>query len=165
VFQWFLSEGPYKDWNIDEFLLHLKDKFENKEAVQTAGNELQRMRINNFQKFDSLLNDFEFKLALYKKAEWPDRNQILRLNAIINAKLLNALITVNFPNNDYQSWVIRIRKIAARLEACSGYITSKNVTTWFIKKEGSSTFFSRLQTVRFSPEQFNTLTTNSDGDI
>jgi hypothetical protein len=39
-----------------------------KEAVQTAGNGLQQMRINNFQKFDSLLNDFEFKLALFKKA-------------------------------------------------------------------------------------------------
>jgi hypothetical protein len=40
VFQWFLSGGSHKDWNINEFLLHLKDKFENKEAVQTAGNEL-----------------------------------------------------------------------------------------------------------------------------
>jgi hypothetical protein len=98
-----LSEGFYKNWNINEFLLYLKDKFENKEAVQTAGNELQRMRMDDFQKFDSLLNDFEFKLALYKGAEWPDRNRILRLNAIINAKLLNALITVNLPDNDYQS--------------------------------------------------------------
>jgi hypothetical protein len=50
----------------------LKNKFENKEAVQTAGNELQRMRMDDFQKFDSLLNDFEFKLALCGGAEWPD---------------------------------------------------------------------------------------------
>jgi hypothetical protein len=69
VFQWFLNEGPHKDWNVDEFLLHLKDKFENKKAVQTAGNELQRMRMSNFQKFDSLLDDFEFKLALCKETE------------------------------------------------------------------------------------------------
>jgi hypothetical protein len=81
----------------------LKNKFENKEAVQTAGNELQRMRINDFQKFDSLLNDFEFKLALYEGTEWPDRNQILRLNAIINAKLSDALVTVDLSDNDYQS--------------------------------------------------------------
>jgi hypothetical protein len=33
VFQWFLNEGPYKNWNINEFLFHLKDKFENKKAV------------------------------------------------------------------------------------------------------------------------------------
>jgi hypothetical protein len=123
------------------------------------------MRIDDFQKFDSLLNDFEFKLALYKEAEWPDRNRILRLNAIINAKLLNALITINFSDNNYQSWVIRTRKIAAKLEARSGYITSRNVTTWFIKKEGFNAFFSRPQTARPSPEQPNTLTTNSDGDI
>jgi hypothetical protein len=123
------------------------------------------MRINNFQKFDSLLNDFEFKLALCKKAEWPDRNQILRLNAMINAKLLNALVTVNFSDNDYQLWVIRTRKIAAKLEARSGYIISKNVITWFIKKEGSNAFFSRPQTARSSPEQSNTSTTNSDDDI
>jgi hypothetical protein len=69
MFQWFLNEGPYKNWNINEFLLHLKNKFENKKAVQTAGNELQQMRINDFQKFDSLLNDFEFKLALCKGAK------------------------------------------------------------------------------------------------
>jgi hypothetical protein len=81
----------------------LKDKFENKEAVQTAGNELQQMRMGDFQRFDSLLNDFEFKLALCGGAEWPDRNRILRLNAMINAKLLDALITVDFSDNDYQS--------------------------------------------------------------
>jgi hypothetical protein len=72
MFQRFLNEGPYKDWNVNEFLLHLKDKFENKEAVQIAGNELQRMRIDDFQKFDSLLNDFEFKLALCKRAKWSN---------------------------------------------------------------------------------------------
>jgi hypothetical protein len=59
------------------------------------------MRINDFQKFDSLLNDFEFKLALYRGAKWPDRNRIFRLNAIINAKLLNALITIDFSDDDY----------------------------------------------------------------
>jgi hypothetical protein len=107
----------------------LKDKFENKKAVQIAGNELQRMRMGDFQKFDSLLDDFEFKLALCKKAEWFDRNRILYLNAIINAKLSNALITIDFSDDDYQSWVIRIRKIAARLEARPGYVTSRNVTT------------------------------------
>jgi hypothetical protein len=101
VFQWFLNEGPYKNWNIDEFLLYLKDKFENKETVQTAGNELQRMRMDDFQKFDSLLNNFEFKLALYRGAKWPDRNRILRLNVIINAKLSNALVMIDFPDNDY----------------------------------------------------------------
>jgi hypothetical protein len=103
VFQWFLNKGPHKDWNINEFLLYLKNKFENKEAVQTAGNELQRMRMGDFQKFDSLLNDFKFKLALCKEAEWPDQNRIFRLNAIINVKLLNALITIDFSDNDYQS--------------------------------------------------------------
>jgi hypothetical protein len=64
VFQWFLNESPHKNWNVDKFLFYLKTKLENKKAVQTAGNELQRMRINDFQKFDSLLNNFEFKLAL-----------------------------------------------------------------------------------------------------
>jgi hypothetical protein len=123
------------------------------------------MRMDDFQKFDSLLNDFEFKLALYKGAEWPDRNRILRLNAIINAKLSNALIMVHFPNNDYQSWVIKTRKIAARLKARSGYIISRNVVTWFIKKKRSSAFFSRPQTARFSPEQPNTPVTNSNGNI
>jgi hypothetical protein len=39
------------------------------------------------------------------------------------------------------------------------------VTTWFIKKEGFSAFFSRPQTARPSLEQPNTPTTNSDGDI
>jgi hypothetical protein len=46
-----------------------------------------------------------------------------------------------------------------------GYVISRNVTTWFIKKKGSSAFFSRPQTARSSPEQPNTPTTNSNGDI
>jgi hypothetical protein len=123
------------------------------------------MRMGDFQKFDSLLNNFEFKLALYKGAKWPDRDRIFRLNAMINVKLLNALVTIDFSDDDYQSWVIRTRKIAARLEARSGYVISKNVTTWFIKKRGFSAFFSRPQTARPSPEQFNIPTINSDGDI
>jgi hypothetical protein len=53
---------------------------------------------------------------------------------MINAKLLDALVTVDFPDDDYKSWVIRTRKIAARLEARSGYVISRNVATWFIKK-------------------------------
>jgi hypothetical protein len=48
VFQWFLSESPHENWNVNEFLLYLKNKFENKEAVQIAGNELQRMRMGDF---------------------------------------------------------------------------------------------------------------------
>jgi hypothetical protein len=99
------------------------------------------MRMGDFQKFDNLLDDFEFKLALYEEAKWPDRNRILRLNAIINVKLLNALITIDLSDDDYQSWIIKIRKIAAKLEARSGYVTSKNVTTWFIKKKEFSAFF------------------------
>jgi hypothetical protein len=66
-----LNEGPYKNWNINEVLLYLNDKFKNKKAVQTAGNELQRMHINDSQKFDSFLNDFKFKLALCKKLNGP----------------------------------------------------------------------------------------------
>jgi hypothetical protein len=62
---------------------------------------------------------------------------------MINAKLLDALVTVEFSDNDYQSGVIRTQKIAARLEARSGYVISRNVATWFIKKGGSSAFFSR----------------------
>jgi hypothetical protein len=39
------------------------------------------------------------------------------------------------------------------------------VATWFIKKEGFNAFFSRPQIARPSLKQFNTPTTNSDGDI
>jgi hypothetical protein len=56
-------------------------------------------------------------------------------------------------------------KIAAKLEARSGYVTSRNVTTWFITKGGSSAFFFRPQTARSSPEQPNTSIIDSDGDI
>jgi hypothetical protein len=84
---------------------------------------------------------------------------------MINAKLLDALVTIDFSDNDYQSWVIRTRKIAAKLEARPGYVISRNVITWFIKKGGFSAFFSRPQTARSSPEQPNTLTTDSNGDI
>jgi hypothetical protein len=84
---------------------------------------------------------------------------------MINAKLLDALVTVDFFDNDYQSWVIRTRKIAAKLEARSGYVTKRNVATWFIKKGGFSVFLSRLQTARSSLEQPNTSTIDSDGDI
>jgi hypothetical protein len=84
---------------------------------------------------------------------------------MINVKLLNALVTVDFSDNDYQSWVIRIRKIAAKLEARSGYVISRNVMTWFIKKGGFSAFFSRPQTARSSPEQPNIPIIDSDGDI
>jgi hypothetical protein len=55
--------------------------------------------------------------------------------------------------------------MAAKLEARSGYVISRNVATWFIKKGRSSAFFSRPQTARSSPKQPNTPTTNSDGDI
>jgi hypothetical protein len=59
------------------------------------------MRMHNSQKFDSFLNDFKFKLTLYKGAEWPNRDRIFRLNLIINVKLSDALVTMDFPDDDY----------------------------------------------------------------
>ena len=63
VSHWFISGGSDGQYNVDEFLEHIKDKFEDKEAKQTARDELNRMRMGDAQKFDDFLQDFEFKLS------------------------------------------------------------------------------------------------------
>ncbi|RMZ86277.1 hypothetical protein DV736_g6497, partial [Chaetothyriales sp. CBS 134916] len=63
VSHWFISGGLDSQYNIDDFLKHIKDKFEDKEAKQTAGDQLNRIHIGDAQKFDDFLQDFKFKLS------------------------------------------------------------------------------------------------------
>ncbi|KAI0997642.1 hypothetical protein K3495_g10546 [Podosphaera aphanis] len=55
VSHWFLSGGQNGDYDVELFLAFFKDKFNNKLALQTAGSELQRMRMGSSQGFELFL--------------------------------------------------------------------------------------------------------------
>ncbi|KAI0992406.1 hypothetical protein K3495_g15779 [Podosphaera aphanis] len=105
VSHWFLSGGPNGDYDVERFLAFFKDKFNDKLALQTAGSELQQMRMGSSQSFELFLDDFELKLAQCGGLNWPDEDKIIRIDEAINTKLSNALIGVDLPENDYDGWV------------------------------------------------------------
>ena len=85
------------------------------------------------QRFESFLQDFEYKLAQCKGLGWPDETKILMLGPAINLKLSNSLIPVDLPESDYEAWVKKVGRVAAKLEAHPGYNSDGNTRTWYMK--------------------------------
>ena len=79
------------------------------------------MRIGSDQYFVDFLQNFEYKLAQYNGLAWPDNAKIIRLNSAINAKLADALITVDLPDDNYMNWVQKVKRISEQLKAKEGY--------------------------------------------
>ena len=133
VAHWFISGGDNGQFDIDDFLELIMEKFEDRESVQTAGRQLYLIRMGSSQKFESFLQDFEYKLAQCRGLGWPDETKILMLRPAINLKLSTSLIPVELPESDYKAWVRRVSSVAAKLEAHPGYNSDSHTKTWYAK--------------------------------
>jgi hypothetical protein len=165
VSHWFISGGSDGQYDVDSFLEHIKDKFEDKEAKQTAGDQLNRMRMGDAQKFDDFLQDFEFKLSQCGGLEWADRDKIIRLNTAINAKLSDKLISVELPDDSYSKWVKRVRNVAGRLQNHPDYKNGSHTKTWYVKAGRS--YVSPSSSGGRPPSKDDTATeaVDDDGDV
>jgi hypothetical protein len=140
VAHWFISGGDDGQFDIDDFLVLIKEKFEDRESVQTAGRQLYLIRMGSSQKFESFLQDFEYKLAQCKGLGWPDETKILMLRPAINLKLSTSLIPVELPEADYKAWVRKVGNVAAKLEAHPGYKSDSQTKTWYAKGGSGVTY-------------------------
>lgn len=59
---WFETVGPDRSHDWSDFPIHIKDQFGNKQARQTAGNLLNRIRMGPHQLFSDFVQDFKTKL-------------------------------------------------------------------------------------------------------
>ena len=85
------------------------------------------------QRFESFLQDFEYKLAQCRGLGWPDKTKTLMLCPAINLKLSTSLIPVELPESDYKAWVRKVGGVAAKLEAHPGYNSDSHIKTWYAK--------------------------------
>lgn len=139
VSHWFETGGSMGDYDWEEFLVALKDKFEDKQAKQTAGDQLSRMRMGATQHFADYLQDFEFKLSQCDGLAWPDRTKIIYLNTSINSKLKEKLVSKSLPDDDYAKWTRKVQDVASRLESLPSYRPkgSTNTKTWYLAQGGN----------------------------
>jgi hypothetical protein len=134
ISHWFETGGPTGGYNWEEFLVVLRDKFEDRQAKQTAGDQLSRMRMGVTQYFADYLQDFEFKLSQCDGLGWPDRTRIIYLNNSINSKLREKLVSKSLPDDDYPKWTRKVQDVASRLESLPSYRPkgSTNTKTWYL---------------------------------
>ncbi|KAI1000302.1 hypothetical protein K3495_g7893 [Podosphaera aphanis] len=157
---WFETGGPLKNHSWVDFLNHIEQEFEDKQARQAAGNLLYRMRMGPNQYFCDFLLDFQMKLSQCGGTEWPDSSKIMKLNSSINDYLSDCLVSKDLPDDDFELWVSIVKRVAGRLEKRPSYrpkgCTGKK--TWYL---------SHVQTRLYSDEK-NQLGTSSkidaDGD-
>lgn len=171
VAHWFISGGDNGQFDIDDFLELIREKFEDRESVQTAGRQLYLIRMGSSQKFESFLQDFEYKLAQCKGLGWPDETKIMMLRPAINLKLSTSLIPVELPELNYKAWVKKVGGVAAKLEAHPGYNSDSHTETWYAKgapgvthptaDRGSSPAGDQKRTRSDDPS----VTVDGDGDI
>ncbi|KAL5592700.1 uncharacterized protein BROUX77_007166 [Berkeleyomyces rouxiae] len=141
VEQWF-TDGATHGWDWDAYLGHIHDQFEDKEAIQKAGQKLLTMQMGNHQSFISFLQDFEHQVGLCGGLDWPDRVKIMYLNSAINQTLQVHLTAKNLPNDDYPRWVEKVKTVAGRVEALPGYRSkdTSKTSTWYAKTRGGARF-------------------------
>jgi hypothetical protein len=128
-----MSGGKDGQFDVDNFLEVIKEKFKDREQIQTAGRQLYLIRIGLSQSFEGFLQDFKYKLAQCKGLGWPDETKILMLRLAINLKLSTSLIPVDLSESDYNVWVKQVSRVAAKLEAHPGYNSDGNTKTWYAK--------------------------------
>lgn len=139
VSQWFQKGGPNRDWNTTDFLRHFEEQFEDKQARQSAAEELSRMRQGIHQLFTDYLQDFEYKLAQCGGMDWPGSAKTVYLNTGINQTLKAALVTKTLPDNDYDKWVLKVKTVAGRVENLATYKPkgAAKTKTWFVNQAGA----------------------------
>jgi hypothetical protein len=125
-------------WEYEKFLEKMKSQFENKQARQAAGSKLSRIRMEASQYFDDFLDDYEYTLGIAGEANFTNASKIISLNALINASLKRQLVTLDLPDEDYDTWVKQVRVVAGRLEFLPEYRPKgdKNTTTWYLSEPG-----------------------------
>jgi zinc knuckle protein len=160
ISHWFETGGPTGGYDWEEFLGVLKDKFEDRQAKQTAGDQLSRMRMGITQHFADYLQDFEFKLSQCDGLGWPDRTKIIYLNNSINSKLREKLVSKSLPDDDYTKWTRKVQDVASRLESLPSYRPkgSTNTKTWYLGQGSSG------RHAQDAPEQAETQTPKVDYD-
>ena len=99
---WFDRGGPDGSYRWEAFLGEFTALFEDKQARQTAGEQLTRMRQGSSQFFVDFLQDFEYKLQQCGGTNWAGNAKVMLLNASINTSLRTALVTVDLPDDDYE---------------------------------------------------------------
>ena len=139
IIHWFETGGADRSHDWEKFIVHVKSQFQNKQARQTAGNLLKRMRMGQNQYFTDFLQDFELKLSQCGGIDWSDCNKIIYLDTGINAKLRQLLLNKSLPDDDYLKWVNKVKAVAGRLENTPSYrpngCSGKN--TYYIPQNGS----------------------------
>jgi hypothetical protein len=77
-------------------------------------------------------------LEIAKESKFTPTSKIIGLNFSINTTLKRNLVTLQFPNDDYDIWVSMVRTVAGKLKALPEYRPrrTKNTVTWFLKEPG-----------------------------
>jgi hypothetical protein len=160
VGQWFLTGGQKRQWDWEEFLKHVRDQFEDKQAKQNAGDKLSRIRMGDAQYFAEFLQDYEYLLAQCEGLGWDSSVKIIHLNNSINSTLRKSLISKTMPDDDYDRWVKKAKNVASRAENEPDYRPkgSTRTKTWYLAQKGS-----RPKTI--VPENPTSPQLDADGDI
>ncbi|KAI1001359.1 hypothetical protein K3495_g6844, partial [Podosphaera aphanis] len=141
VSNWFMKGGSKGQYDWREFLNCFDEHFESKQAGLEAGDILVRMRQGENQFFEDFIQDFENQLARCDGENWSSSPKLIFVHAAINEKLRAALVGKKLTlSMGYESWVSRVRQIAAQVEAMNSYRpnSSKLQTgTFFIPGRGT----------------------------
>ncbi|KAI0994023.1 hypothetical protein K3495_g14160 [Podosphaera aphanis] len=139
VMHWYRTGGPEKTHKWESFLEHIVDQLENKQARQTARNQLQRMRMGSNQLFVDFLQDFELKLSQCDCTHWSDDMKISLLENGINSSLRHFLPSKSLPDDDYLKWISKVKRVSGLLKNTSAYRPQgcSGKRTWYLSQVGA----------------------------
>lgn len=160
VAPWFEQGGKDGQYNWREFFDVIREKFEDRQALQHASDLLMRIRMGKTQSFVDFLQDFEYRLSLCSNLGWNDQMKTIMLHERLNDRLKETLLPADLPEDNFDRWVDKVKGISSRLERIGGYRSADGTgsKTWFVRSgtRGADSY---------AASQAGRPSTDADGDV
>jgi hypothetical protein len=159
VIYWLQEGGEDGSYNPNEFLEHMDSKFLDPEEERKALDKLDRVRQGDRQKFEDFRQQFEQLSAQAGTLAHKGASKVSTMRRAISTALSRLLISVELSNTDYESYVVKVQKIATNFEAHKDFHKQSGSMTHYYVNEGSHRSTSRKRS-NSTPAQ----DTDGDGD-
>lgn len=104
------------DYSCERFLEYLDRTYGNSNKREDALASLRELRQGTTMKLTAFLPKFEQLLAEAGGASFPEHVKIDYLRSTLNKKLGRFLVSANLPQEDYNSWVKEVTRVASQME-------------------------------------------------
>ncbi|POS82392.1 hypothetical protein EPUL_005901 [Erysiphe pulchra] len=159
--------GRNNSFDHKEMLEECNKKYFDKIGAEKAKKKLRTVRQGESQFFRHFLQEWELQLEFSGGCDWPDSFKIRQLKQSLSDKLYEKTDVLELPNDDYQEWIDKIAKVAAKMESRGSFVRKgESRLTQYVNRSGiQSNDFQLTSNPTVAALKSSALNIDSDGDV